>query len=164
MLRKDLMDRVGPWPAPAQVYWLPSQAWLFRAWRSGAVLRFIRTVGVVLVSAGRRPGSYVERHSPEHEWLVEWIKSEPRYRERILEDAAVSEAEQHLTNSYYAPGQALRRLLLRPVHLLLIAAGIHPRWFGQFIRDRRRVGTLRYHRQLTGSPLATEGVSEKLNQ
>ena len=36
VLRRDLADRVGAWRSPDRIYIVPSQDWLFRAWRSGA--------------------------------------------------------------------------------------------------------------------------------
>jgi hypothetical protein len=87
-----LAERVGPWCSPDKAYATPSQEWLFRAWYSGATLRFLASVTVIVVLAGPRPGSYARRISPDHELIAQWLKEDPKCRERILEEAAVNEA------------------------------------------------------------------------
>ena len=54
VLRRELTVRVGPWPSEGSVFVTPSQVWLFRAWRSGARLRFIAKPGVVVLYGGVR--------------------------------------------------------------------------------------------------------------
>ncbi len=150
VFRRSLADRVGPWPASDRVYVSSSQAWLFRAWGSGAALRFLPTVSVILVPA--QPGSYARRESPEHEWLARWFRDAPRYREKILEEAAVSEAMQHITDIRYRPLRAILRLLLAPVHALLTALGIHPRSLQAAILYGSRGEGVRKHREVMGVP------------
>jgi hypothetical protein len=151
MFRRELAPRVGRWPAPQDVHVTPSQAWLFRAWRGGAQLRFIPLVGVILLPAGARPRSYRERESADHEWFARWREETPRWRELLLEEAAIGEAVQHLTNRYDAPLGALQRLLLRPAHAVLSALGVHPRALGIAMRGRRRGALVRDHAKTTGA-------------
>jgi len=151
VLQRSLADRVGPWPAPEREYVTPSQAWLFRAWRSGSTLRFIPSVSVIVVPAGPRPGSYARRESPEHEWLAQCFKDDPKFRERILEEAAISEAMQHLTGKHYQPFRTLLRLLIRPVFALLIALGVHPHAVIFALLHGRRGKMVRDHRQRVGA-------------
>src|SRR3954469_1374790 len=126
MFRRGLADRVGPWQAPDRLHVTPSMDWLFRAWRAGAVLRFLPVVSVIVVLAGPRPGSYARQSSPEHELIAQSLREDPRYREQILQEAAVNEAMDGFRNDRYPSLRLLRRLLLRPVYWLLIRAGIHP--------------------------------------
>ena len=76
--------------------------------------------------AGPRPGSYARQSSPEHELIAQSLRDDPRYREQILQEAAVNEAMEGFRNDRYPSLRLLRRLLLRPVYWLLIRAGIHP--------------------------------------
>jgi glycosyltransferase involved in cell wall biosynthesis len=148
LFRRELADRVGPWRSPKEMLVVPSQDWLFRAWRAGAKLRFLPSVGVVIVSAGARKGSYARNVSPDHEFLAQWFRDDPKYRERMLEDAAINVAAKHmLVYRHSSLFWLMRRALLRPVHALLVRLGIHPSSAsmtayggrGGFVRHLRRV-------------------------
>ncbi len=152
MFRRGLADRVGPWRSPDQTYVVPSQDWLFRAWRSGATLKFLPSITVIVVPAGARPGSYTRRISPEHEFLAQWIQKEPIYREQILEDAAVNEAMGRFLHHRHPPLWSLaRRTLLRPIYSLLTRMGIHPFCLPMAIVHGRRGGYIRYLGRITGA-------------
>lgn len=152
VFRRELADRVGPWPRADEIYMVQSQDWLFRAWRSGAALRFVPRVGAIVIPAGYRPGSYQQRHSPDHEWFSRWSAEEPRYRELIFEELAVSASKEHLTLAYHEPWGAIRRVVMRPVHYLLSALGLHPRWLMYAVGGKwRRGATVRTHRRSTGA-------------
>ena len=114
VFRRSLADRVGPWLTAARLYVEPSQHWLFRAWKSGAKLRFVPVVSAILVPAARRAGSYARRESPEHEWVARLLEDDARFREHVLLEAAMNEARQHASDAYDRPSRALRRLLLWP--------------------------------------------------
>jgi len=151
MFTRRLADRVGAWPAPDQAFVPPSQAWLFRAWRRGASLRFLPTVSVILVPSWHRPGSYTRRDSPEHDWLVGWLADDPQAVERIVEEAAMAEARERLSDRYHAPLLSIWRVMVRPVHALLSALGVHPHSFEQALRYGRRGSVIRRHSARTGA-------------
>jgi glycosyltransferase involved in cell wall biosynthesis len=149
--RRDLADRVGPWRSPDSLYVTPSADWIFQAWRSGASLRFLPTVTVIVVLAGPRPGSYARQSSPEHELIAKSLRLDPRYRERMLEEAAINEAMERFRNDRYPSARLLLRLLQRPLSWLLIKAGIHPLSVPNAIVFGRRGGLVRQHRTITGA-------------
>jgi glycosyltransferase involved in cell wall biosynthesis len=151
VLRREVAARVGPWPAERSVFVTPSQAWLFRAWRSGARLHFIPTVSVVLLYSGGRAGSYARRESPEHEVITRWLREDPRALERMLEAAAVHGTRTAIHAIRHGTGAAVLRGLARPVHALLAATGMHPSSLGLALRYRRRGGYVRRHRRFTGA-------------
>ena len=151
MFRRELASSVGAWTGAGATWVTPSQAWLFRAWRSGARLRFVRRLGVVVILSGERRGSYNERESPEHELLVQWMREDPAFRERVLEEAALRAAEDAMSHRYHEPGKALLRALASPLYSLLTASGIHPVTLNMAIRHGRRGAFIRYHRRLTGA-------------
>ena len=152
VFRRDLVGRVGPWRSPAKMYVVPSQDWLFRAWRSGATLRFLPSVSVILVAAGGRAGSYARRASAEHDLLAKRLRDDPRCLERILDEAAVNEAREHFLQHRYPPlGSLARRTLLRPVYALLARMGIHPLSLPMAIAYGRRGGFVRKLRRITGA-------------
>ncbi len=152
VFRRDLVGRVGPWRSPDKIYVVPSQDWLFRAWRLGATLRFLPSVSVILVQAGGRAGSYARRNSAEHDLLTQRLRDDPRCLERILEEAAVNEAREHFRHHRYPPLWSLaRRTLLRPVYALLAGIGIHPLSLPMALAHGRRGGFVRKLRKITGA-------------
>lgn len=152
VFRRELAGRVGPWRSPDKLYVVPSQDWLFRAWHSGARLKFLPSVSVILVQAGGRAGSYARRTSTEHDLLAQRLQDGPGCLERILEEAAVNEAREHFRHHRYPPLLSLaRRTLLRPVYALLARIGIHPLSLPMAIVYGRRGGFVRRLRKVTGA-------------
>ena len=147
VFRRSLAGRVGPWTHAALTYVTPSQAWLFRVWRSGAKMRFLPTVSVVLIPADQWPGSYARRESPQHEWLSQRMRDDPKFRETLLEEAAIGEAMQHLLHARHP---LIRRLLLRPIYALLTALGMHPYSLSLAILHGRRGNMIRKHKERGG--------------
>jgi glycosyltransferase involved in cell wall biosynthesis len=155
MFRRELADSVGPWKDSSSLYVTPSQEWLFRAWRSGARLRFLSRVGVVVIWSGVRPDSYAIRESRDHELLARWMREDAGFLARMLEDAAIDAAQTAIGTRHHAPGGAIARLLARPIYNLLILLGIHPSSLGMFIRHGRKGGFIRHQRRFTGIEQAT---------
>ncbi|MDP1582254.1 MAG: glycosyltransferase family 2 protein [Bradyrhizobium sp.] len=152
MFRRGLADRVGPWRSPSQMYVVPSQDWLFRAWHLGARLKFLPSVSVILVPAGGRAGSYARRDSPEHDLLARRLREDPNCLERILEEAALNEAREHFLHHRHPPLWSLaRRTMLRPVYSLLARMGIHPFSLPMALVYGRRGGFIRSLRRITGA-------------
>lgn len=151
VFRRDLAERVGPWSEPGRLYVTPSQDWLFRAWRSGARLKFIPKVSVLVVPAGPRPDCYARRESPEHEWIAQMLRDDPKFLERIFEEAAISAAGLHASSFYYPTLRTIRRMMLRPVYAALIALGIHPQSLPIAILHAGRGGQVQDHRRKTGA-------------
>lgn len=151
VLRRELAGSVGPWPAADSVYVTPSQAWLFRAWRSGARLKLIPRVGVVVVLSGERRGSYAMRESADHELLARWMGEDESFRERMLEEAAIRAAGTTVFHRYRTPGKAILRGLAHPIYSLLAAVGVHPISLNMAVRHGGKGRFIRHHRQLTGA-------------
>lgn len=151
MFRRSLADRIGPWTAPARTFVSPSQAWLFRAARSGATLRFRPHVTVVVVPALAWPRAYAARDCPEHDWLAAWLRRDPHAVSTMLEEAAVNEGGRLMVDKYGAPARATWRLLSRPVHALLLTLGVHPHSLEAAIRYGRSGGAVRSHARRTGA-------------
>lgn len=150
VFNRSLVDRVGPWIGPEETYLLPSQEWLYRAWRRGAHMRFFRHLSVMAVSPQHASTGYRHRDSPDHDWLVRWMNDDPQYRERILEEYGIAEGMKRLDEHFHPGWKLLKRLLLRPVYELLPAWGIHPQTlYGsirRWTRGFRRGDAVRLHR------------------
>lgn len=123
---RALVDRIGPWRAARELFVSPSQDWLFRAWRSGARLRFQPLATVLALPLSVRQGSYVTSATPEHDRIAAAMQT-PEFRDRALASAAVH-GERDVNR--YRFGQVwldnLRGLAFRPVAALAQACGLHP--------------------------------------
>lgn len=151
MFRRSLAERVGPWPHPDSVWVTTSQAWLFRAWRAGATLRCVPGVGVLLVFSGFRRGSYGERDSREHDALAARMRTDTRFREEMLQEAALMEGGLRRAGSRRVAWKAFAMTLLAPIHALLVARDVHPSSLHMALRFGRKGGVMRWHRRFTGS-------------
>ena len=151
VFRREFAARVGPWPSAGEAFVTTSQAWLFRASRSGAVLRCVPRVGVIVVWSGGRAGSYAAPESPEHERLVRWMKKDAQWREHLIEQSAMNSLMEHVTNHYAVPWwRHIARGMLHFLYALLSRAGIHPLSLYMAARFGRRGGFIRWHREFTG--------------
>ena len=153
-------DEVGPWRFFHECYMIPSQEWLFRAWKAGKDLRHVAHLTVITVPSGPRPQSYARRECHENRDLFEGIRTERDFRERIL-TAVVMNWATRTPKSFWskakhdlrsilrwglarARGRRVRLKLKAPiprtVARVLVALGCHPSsvWF--FIAHGRRKG------------------------
>ena len=73
LIRSDVLDRAGGWRMSQEERAEPSQALLFRLWRRGFRIYTLNDLTLVIVSAGHRPASYLQRESPEHDWIAEHL-------------------------------------------------------------------------------------------
>jgi hypothetical protein len=73
LIRTDVLDKVGGWRMSRQERAEPSQALLFRLWRRGFRIYTLNDLTLVIISAGHRPASYLQRESSEHDWIAEHL-------------------------------------------------------------------------------------------
>ena len=157
LIRRDALDQVGGWRMSEKERAEPSQALLFRLWRRGFRIHTLNDLTLVIVTAGNRPGSYLQRETPEHDWIAEHLDNA----------AFASELAAHMpsTNAFDE-----RRSPRRPpswrraIAGILAHIGINPRvpsiamrhgWSrGAYLRHLRRVLGL----DLTGLPGAAPTV------
>jgi glycosyltransferase involved in cell wall biosynthesis len=155
LMTRQMATRVGPWRPPRETFVSSSQDWLFRAWRSGARLRFHPSVGVLAVPAGPRRGSYAAAASPEHDCYAAEMRDNPRFRDDALEVAAIAgEREANRFRMGRAWWGALGALVFRPASALAIGLGVHPYAPYFALRHGRRGNMIRAFRRRTGA--ATE--------
>ena len=152
VMTRELATRVGPWRAARDTFVSSSQDWLFRAWRSGARLRLQPSVGVLVLPAGARGGSYAARESPEHDHYAAEMRDNPRFRDVALADAAITgEREANRFRMGRSWGRTLVALAYRPAGALAIALGVHPYAPYFALRHGRRGNMIRAFRRHTGA-------------
>jgi hypothetical protein len=119
---------------------------------AGARLQLLPSVGVVVVSAWARAGSYGSRESPEHEFLAQWFREDPDYREKMLEEAAINEAAKFLLVRRHSKlFWLVRCALARPIYALSFMVGVHPGSAAMMLNYGGRGGFVRYLRKRTGA-------------
>src|SRR5262245_24338989 len=77
VLRRELLEEVGPWRYYQECYRVPSQDWLFRAWKAEKKLHVVPRLTVVAIPSGVRSGSYAKREVGEHCFYYDRIRTEP---------------------------------------------------------------------------------------
>lgn len=126
LLRRELVDRVGPWRFYRQCHVAPSQDWLRRAAKTGAVLRAVPSLSVLAIPSGHRPRSYADRHDSEHARLAARMAAAPTFVEHELTAMAVRHA---IVDPFFGPSTAIRPYVVRALknvgRAVLRVAGLH---------------------------------------
>jgi glycosyltransferase involved in cell wall biosynthesis len=157
LLRRELVESVGSWSHFRETYNVPSQEWLFRAWKAGKSLRLVPRLTVVVLPSASRRGSYLQREAPEHQALAERILAEPDFLEVELTELALLYAAR-------IEEPAIARNAARAVHglfaKLCVAGGIHPRAAVNLVTHRRKGGAIDRKRRIRGlEEVARKGAS-----
>ncbi len=85
LFKAEVVMKVGPWRPAIECYMASSQEWLFRVWRSGAVIRTWPHLTVVAIPSGNRPLSY-RKGSPEHAYFETLLLNSPTDLRLLLLD------------------------------------------------------------------------------
>jgi glycosyltransferase involved in cell wall biosynthesis len=148
--RRELVETVGPWRFYQQSHLIPSQDWLFRAWKARKALRLVPRLTVVCFPSGRRRNSYAERQENEQQAYLERIRNEPDFRERELADMVVGYRMHWL--DFQAPEDLISQAFRNVRAKLLLKLKIHPQASANFFRFFRKGAYLDMLRQIRGLP------------
>lgn len=150
LMRRELAARI-PWRPAREHHMVPSQEWLFRAWKAGATIRTTGRVTVIAIGSNGRAGSYSRRHIEEYSRMAELLRTDPDLIAHLLAPVAVRlTAEQ----SAVTPVPLLMRAVRILVRRLVLALGMHPHAVRQMLKLRRRGALLDQMRRTRGlSPL-----------
>ena len=157
LIRAHALDKIGGWPMSQQERAEPSQALLFQLWRRGFHIHTLNDLTLIVIPAGHRANAYLQRETPEHDWIAEHI-GDPSF---ACEFAARIPA----TNAF-----AERRWPRRPPYWrrvlsgMLAHLGINPRGLTMAMRHGwKRGANLRYLRERAGlEPTGAPGAAPSL--
>jgi glycosyltransferase involved in cell wall biosynthesis len=90
LMRRETIDRVGPWRARHECHEAPSRDWMTRATRAGVTFAQVPHLTVLALPSGARAGSYRNRDDSEQRRLWERMQADPGMREALLTDIAMS--------------------------------------------------------------------------
>jgi len=152
MLRRTFADQVGPWRPARELFFAPSQEWLFRAWKQGHRLPSVAKTTVIAVFSGQRKHAYAERHEAEQARYLELLRSDPLFLQRMLEEVA---SRLTLEVNAATPLRHFNRAVKALVRRATLSAGVHPHSLRNAVLFRRRgafLDSLRRNRGLTPLP------------
>lgn len=135
LLRREVIEEIGPWKFYRECYDAPSQDWLFRAWKAGKELRMVPRMTVVAIQSGRRKGSYAKREFSEHKEYFERMAHEADFREKELTEIVIRYSSR---DSRLEVIRWFRRGLFNLFLKSCILVGIHPCSVIAFLRDPRK--------------------------
>lgn len=158
LLRRTLIESIGPWRPALECRIESSQEFLFRAYKAGKTMRFSRHLGVLAVQSGARKDVYREREAYENEYYAGQLKNNPRFREQILSNVSMELAGQaSVPKLHFSFGRTLRKLIYRPA----LRFGLHPRATRAFLKRRGKgVGIIGLRRIRGLDPLPPQTASE----
>lgn len=147
VLRREMIEEVGPWRSARDCYEAPSEDLLFRAWRAGKDMRLVPTLTVLVLTAALRAGVYATRDVHEQERLVARMRDEVDFRERELGVLALSYA-----TAQFDVGPALGVIAKNSVRRVLTAVGLRPMAVRRFLQYGRKGAMLNDLRRRRGLP------------
>ena len=151
VLRRELFEAMGPWRMAREMYLIPSQEWIYRAWRAGKRLRLCPHLTVVAISSERVPASYARRVMDEHAALFEKLREPEKFRNAELTRQLTSPTAESL--KLQPLGRLLRELVKRPYRRLWTALGVHPGSIHYALKTWKKGGALDQLRKRRGLPV-----------
>ena len=146
LIRRETIDRIGPWRARHECHEAPSRDWMTRASRAGVTFAQVPYLTVLALPSGARAGSYRNRDDAEQRRLWERMQADPLMREALLAEAALSaSAELIRPRPLGHAGQAARDV---------VVAAFGSRWIPAktALRYRRKGGLVDDLRRIRGLP------------
>lgn len=181
-IRREVVERVGPWRGERRTWVTPSQEWLFRAHRMGIPIACPQTISLIAIYTGERCDFLRRRESPEHDFVFREIVAGRALRPAFERAVAASIAEKR------AGGRAARRAaranplavaairrrglrrvlrkLERVLESLIMRVGVHPNTLRMMLRYGGRGAYVREITRRTGAfaqrswPVSRERTSQ----
>ena len=148
-MRKSVVEKVGPWKMEKDLYFTPSQEWIFRASKSGVRFYFPSRVGVLMILSGERKNSYTDKSSFEHEFFYKKL-NDSLFKSKVYEKAAIHSYKKLQRELFFEPKLLMKRLVGYPLDWFLKKLGIHPSELRFFIAYGRKGNLIKLIRKNTG--------------
>jgi glycosyltransferase involved in cell wall biosynthesis len=148
LVRREVFGRVGRFRDPSEILCLPSDEWLFRAWRRGERIAFSEVPSLVKIDSLVQGRSYEVRAEAEqvvvHGWLVAGNAREELDRAVATARAATPARprwRRRSTGEWIATlREQLRSRAVRMLYRVVMRFGVPPQSVQQWLRGRRRRG------------------------
>jgi Glycosyl transferase family 2 len=159
LIRTVALDHVGGWRMSRDERAVPSQALLFRLWQRGFRIHTLNDLTLVIVTAGIRSASYLQRETPIQDWILERL-DDPAFPAEL--------AARMLSTNAFADRRAPRRppFWRRSLAAILADIGINPGVPSIAMRHGWSRGAyLRYlHEFLSLETIAGEGAASAVRR
>jgi glycosyltransferase involved in cell wall biosynthesis len=148
VLRRELLERVGPWRPAVELHASPQEDFLTRIHRLRIEMRLVPVVTVLKITSADRPGIYATRDASENEHFWRLVRDEPSFREQELTLLALDHAgrEGRPDGIRVHLDSAARDTAKR----LTVALGVSPYAFYNVVRFRRKGAFLDHLRRGRG--------------
>jgi glycosyltransferase involved in cell wall biosynthesis len=153
LLRSDLIKDVGKWRFYKECRVVPSEDWLYRAWRAGKDIRAVPKLTVLAFASGRRVNSYAERQYAEQQRFLSAMKRPDALRAEQLAEIAVSYRMHGF--QYLQLRRLLRDALANLSYRISMKLGWHPFHLAQVLTRVRRGARIDALRKTRGLPRLT---------
>jgi glycosyltransferase involved in cell wall biosynthesis len=148
VMRRELIEEVGPWRFYRECRSVPSQDWLYRAWKAGKKLRLVPHLTVVALPSGFRPGAYTRPDADEHQLYFDRIRTEPDFRARELTQIVSNYQTPWLR--WYSVISLVKRAVKNVIIKLCLALGLNPIAVNLSARYWRKGGMVDELRRIRG--------------
>ena len=154
LVESKVFNRVGGWRHYTECHAVPSQDWLFRAWKNGERIAQTGSITVVVIQSGLRLNSYREDHDDLQRAFLTKSESESEFLFTYLEKQAIRDASRPYD---LALNVAVADLLSSAWHFMralvfsiLLLLGQSPQAFTTALRFGRKGNFIRALRQTRG--------------
>lgn len=151
MIKKTVLDKIGPWRFYRSIRITPSQELLLRAWKSGVEIRTTRCVTVLVIHSAPRAGSYSRRLDEDNRLFYEAIAANPRFRDELTMDFCLEQEKSALLESLKIP-PAIYRLLATGIKRIGLVFGVMPGNLSAALRLKKKGSIVDAFRENRGLP------------
>jgi glycosyltransferase involved in cell wall biosynthesis len=124
VVRRSAFERFGPMRRRNECWSVPTQDWLYRAWKRGARLVHVAAPTVLVITSATRIHAYRDRHEHEQRHWFDLMGVDPHLRERALVEALSHPRPTHLR--MLRPVVLWKALALRALARIVLALGGEP--------------------------------------
>ena len=154
LVRRESLEKIGPWRRAQDHYMVPSQEWIQRAQRMGAKLISARKPTVLAIPSGDRRGSYLGDLCGEQAQWARRFRDDPQLFEELLTRIAARQTDE--------VGQPLiwphlKRAARKAAAKAAYAVGGHPLAIDGALKHGRRGGLIDSLRRTRGLPPLERG-------
>jgi glycosyltransferase involved in cell wall biosynthesis len=156
LMRRELVEEIGPWRFYRECRLVPSEDWIYRAWRAGKDIRAVPVLTVLAFPSGRRANSYAERQDSEQRRFLAAMDNADALRARQLSEIAVGYRMYGF--QYQRARSLLREVLVNLGYRLSMKLGRHPFHLRYLLAGVERGARVDAMRRMRGLPrLADRG-------
>ena len=162
LMRRSLIEEVGPWRYFREIYTVPSQDFLLRAWRAGHHLEPLPEITLAIFQSGSKVDSYAHRLEDDHLEFLNGLAHEPGFLQQAFAQAAIAmAAERHEMGLIQPVERFAKNAVLRVCGLL----GISPQRLRSRVVHRRKGRAIDKLRKVRGleplPPISSDSAGNK---